>query len=104
MVSTSEVPVDLTTEVVQVIEDGEPDDDGMPLAGRISPFAPSISTRTCACLCAPLPYALWELLDSLDAYAYDSRIWLRVLPEDFDEPLPEGATLIATKRVSYSVT
>lgn len=104
MVSTPVSPVGLTTEVVQVIQGGEPDDDGMPLAGRVSPFAPSISTRTCACMCAPLPYALWELLESLDAYSYDSRIWLRVLPEDFEEPLPEGATLVATKRVSYSVT
>ncbi|KOX22069.1 hypothetical protein [Nocardiopsis sp. NRRL B-16309] len=64
---------------------------------------PASGCSPCACLCAPLPCALWELLDSLDAYAYDSRIWLRVLPEDFEEPLPEGATLIATKRVSYGV-
>ncbi|MGW5878707.1 hypothetical protein ACWFMI_19380 [Nocardiopsis terrae] len=55
-------------------------------------------------MCAPLPYAPWEALSSLNAFADDSEIWLRVLPNDVDPPLPEGATLTTRKQVSFGVT
>jgi hypothetical protein len=104
MASTTVTPVDLYTEVVQVIRGGEPDDEGISLAGRISPLAPSLNARTCACTCAPFPHGLWEFLDRLNPYARNSDIWLRVIGEDDDgSELPEGATLIETRRVSYSV-
>ncbi|WP_435113233.1 hypothetical protein [Nocardiopsis synnemataformans] len=104
MASTTVPGVELYTEVVQVIRGGEPDEDGIPLAGRVSPLAPTYNTRTCACSCGPLPHSLWESLDRLNPYDDDSDIWLRVLAEGSNIPLPEGATLIETKRVSYRVT
>ena len=103
MLSTKASLADITTEVVQVIRGGEPDEDGVPLAGRISPFAPNLNERTSACICAPLPYSLWETLASLNAFADDSGIWLRVLTEDENPPLPEGSVLITTKQVSFGV-
>ncbi|QVQ52799.1 hypothetical protein J4H86_02935 [Spiractinospora alimapuensis] len=102
MASTS-MPSDLYTEVVQVFRGGEPDDDGFSLAGRISPLTRSFNSHTCACACVPFPHSLWEFLDRLNPYALDSDIWLRVIGEDCDLPLPEGATLIATRRVSLCV-
>ncbi|WP_435110098.1 hypothetical protein [Nocardiopsis synnemataformans] len=107
MASSTVFSSELYTEVVQVIRGGEPDEDGMPLAGRVSPFTPTYNERSCACTCAPLPYGFWEAIDRLDPYAHDSGIWLRVLGEEDAEnspPLPEGATLIETRRVSYSLT
>ncbi|MEV2273945.1 hypothetical protein AB0I72_00035 [Nocardiopsis sp. NPDC049922] len=105
MASTTVSSADLYTEVVQVIRGGEPDDDGISLAGRISPLTPTYNTRTCACSCMPLPHSLWEFLEKLDPYADDSGVWLRILREDDDgTDLPEGATLIDSRRVSYRVT
>ncbi|WP_017596803.1 hypothetical protein [Nocardiopsis lucentensis] len=104
MASTIVPSVELYTEVVQVIRGGEPDDDGISLAGRISPLTPTYNTRTCACSCMPLPHSLWEYLERLNPYADDSDVWLRVLCEDDDgAALPEGATLIGSRRVSYHV-
>ncbi|WP_026116476.1 hypothetical protein [Nocardiopsis valliformis] len=92
------------TEVVQVIQGGEPDEDGMPLAGLISPFASTLRNQRCACTCAPLPYGFWEMLDRLNPYGYKSDIWLRVLiANEKAPPLPEGATLIDTRRVTYQI-
>jgi len=54
----------------------------MPSAGRISPFAPPLRERRCACSCAPLLYDFWEELDRLKPYRRDSDIWLRVLSEE----------------------
>lgn len=105
MASTAVPVVEMYTEVVQVVRGGEPDEDGISLAGRVSPLTPSFNTRTCACSCAPLLHSLWESLDRLRPYADDSDIWLRVLSEgDEGSALPEGATLIETRRVSYRVT
>ena len=106
MTSTTAAPVlsEAYTEVVQVIKGGEPDEDGMPLAGLSSPFAATLRNQRCACTCAPLPYGFWEMLDRLNPYGDKSDIWLRVLT--FDEkapPLPEGATLIDSRRVTYQV-
>lgn len=92
------------TEIVQVIKGGEPDEDGMPLAGRISPFSPTLRNRSCACTCAPLPYGFWEMLDRLNPYGDKSDIWLRVLgSNDQAPPLPDGAILIDTRTVTYQI-
>ncbi|GAB3714073.1 hypothetical protein [Nocardiopsis oceani] len=92
------------TEVVQIIQGGEPDEDGIPLAGRVSPFAPTLRDRSCACTCAPLPYGFWEDLDRLNPYNAQSAIWLRVLgTAQTPPPLPEGAELIDTRRVTYEI-
>ncbi|GAA1465423.1 hypothetical protein NE857_16585 [Nocardiopsis exhalans] len=92
------------TEIVQVIRGGEPDEDGMPLAGLISPFASTLRNPHCACTCAPLPYGFWEMLDRLNPYGDKSDIWLRTLgSEQKAPPLPEGATLIDTRRVTYEI-
>lgn len=95
---------ELVTEVVQVIRGGEPDDDGLPLAGLRSPFAPTLNRNACACHCAPLPYPLWESVERHDPYAPGSRVWLRVLPPGCEPPLPEGAVLVTTHTVSYAVS
>lgn len=64
----------------------------------------SLETQRCACTCVQLPYGFWEMLDRLNPYGDKSGIWLRVLT--FDEkapPLPEGATLIDSRRVTDQV-
>lgn len=104
MVSPAPPHTDAYTEIVQIIKGGEPDENGMPLAGRVSPFASTLRERKCACSCAPLPYDFWEELDRLKPYHRDSDIWLRVLSEEeTPPPLPEGAELLDTRRVTYSL-
>lgn len=104
MASTITSESDLYTEVIQIIRGGEPDDEGIPLAGRISPLAPSLNTRTCACSCLLFGFGFWEALERLNPYRKDSDIWMRVFAEGDDEGgLPEGAQLIETRRVSYRV-
>ncbi|MGW9349459.1 hypothetical protein [Nocardiopsis flavescens] len=94
----------LYTEIVQVIRGGEPDEDGISLVGHRSPMSFSLNRRSCACTCAPFPYSLWEFLDRLNPYEEESGIWLRILPPDStDAALPPGATLVASKRVSYEI-
>lgn len=104
MTSTFVTASEMYTEVVQVIRGGEPDEDGVPLAGRVSPLTLTYSTRPCACSCLPLPHSLWEFLDRLNPYTDDSDIWLRVLREGDEAPLPTGATLIESREVSYRIT
>ncbi|MFE1169923.1 MULTISPECIES: hypothetical protein [Nocardiopsis] len=104
MASTFVPDVELYTEVIQIIRGGEPDENGISLAGRISPLAPSYNTQTCACSCVAIGHSFWERLDRLNPYRKDSDIWMRVLLEGDDEGgLPEGASVVETRRVSYRV-
>jgi hypothetical protein len=104
MASTFVPDVELCTEVVQIIRGGEPDSDGISLAGRTSPLRPSYNASACACACMPIAYSLWEALEHLSPYADNSDIWIRTLPESEEgDPLPEGAEVIETRRVSYLV-
>ncbi|WP_026116974.1 hypothetical protein [Nocardiopsis valliformis] len=104
MASTFVPDVELYTEVVQIIRGGEPDSDGISLAGRTSPLRPSYNASACACTCMPIANSLWEALERLSPYANNSEIWIRTLPEgEKGDALPEGAEVIETRRVSYRV-
>ncbi|TDQ54297.1 hypothetical protein [Actinorugispora endophytica] len=93
--------VQLHTALIQVIKGGEPDDDGMSLAGRRSPLRPPI-TGSCACAATALAFDLWEALERHDLYSSDTDIWIRAVEPDVPAaPLPEDAVLLETRTVVY---
>lgn len=104
MASSTLSDAELYTEIVQVIQGGEPDEDGISLVGLRSPISSSLNPGRCACTFAPFLHSLWDFLDRWSPYDEENRIWLRVLPADCaNTSLPPGATLLDTRRVSYEI-
>ncbi|CAM3631295.1 hypothetical protein GCM10009799_48850 [Nocardiopsis rhodophaea] len=104
MSATQYATPDVSITVVQVIKGGEPDDDGVSLAGLRSPLKPTLNARHCACGCAPMPYSLWEALERYDVYSDHTDLWVRTLSPGDTTPLPDGASVIGTWTVSCSVS
>lgn len=90
--------VSLSVSIVQVVDGGEPDDNGLCFAGMRSPLDGGFGRR-CACAAAVLPYDLWESIERHDLYSHGTSVWVRTIEPDDTTPLPDGAVVLETHTV-----
>ncbi|MBB4933190.1 hypothetical protein F4561_004010 [Lipingzhangella halophila] len=95
--------IELRATLVQVVKGGEPDECGFSLSDVRSPHALSYFGPGCACGRTVLLFELWERLEHLDLFSRGTDLWLRTVPPDWPDPLPDGATLLEEHTVMVGI-